>query len=238
MKENAKYIEIENHIKMQILSGKLRVGDQIPTEKQLAEEFNTSRMTVNKAILRLVGDRYIERTAGKGSFVINPHVSKTIESPNSFTKDMESIGLVAGSKLIDFRILRAKEIPDIAGFLEISNEDEFIYYFVRLRTGNGTPIAISYTYVKAAVVPALDINALNGSFYKYLEDLGVKIKSTSCEMSAVLPTEMHKKLLKIKDTALLKNSHVTYLEDGKPFEYIDTYYIGSRYSYKFKSVQG
>ena len=42
-------------------------------------------------------------------------------------------------------------------------------------------------------------------------------------MSAVLPTEEQKSLLKINNhVALLKNSHITYLMDGAPFEYINT----------------
>ena len=171
MKKEAKYVEIENHIKSKITSGEFPIGGQIPTEKQLALQFHTSRMTANKAIVQLVNDKYIERIAGKGSFVINLHVTKHISTPNSFTKDMESIGLVAGSKLLDFRLIRAREVPEVAKALELENDDS-IYYFVRLRTGNDTPIAISYTYVNAKIVPALDIKALKRIILPVPERLG------------------------------------------------------------------
>ncbi len=234
MKTENKYMVIRNYIKSQIISGKLQIGDQIPTEKQLAEKFEVSRITVNKAILQLVNDGYVERIAGKGSFIINKHVTKHLGATTSFTKDMASIGLIAGSKLIDFRMLSAEDVPEIASCLDLSHSDT-IYYFIRLRTGNGTPIALSYTYVNAKAIPSFDINSLNGSFYEYLQSLGLKIKGTIGEMSAVLPTEEQKRLLRINNIALLKNTHTTYLIDDTPFEHIDTYYIGTRYSYKFKS---
>ena len=50
MKKKAKYILVEEYIKDLISDGKLKNGDQLETEFQLAEKFNVSRLTVNKAI--------------------------------------------------------------------------------------------------------------------------------------------------------------------------------------------
>lgn len=235
MEKLPKYIEIRDYIIEQILSGELKVGSQIPTEKQLCEQFKTSRMTVNKAIVRLCENGYIQRIAGKGSFVINAHVSKnTIAERCSFTEDMKSIGLTAGSKLLEYKVIRGKENPAVAEKLELG-PDDFIHYFVRLRTGNDNPMAISYTYLSAKVVPALDISILESSLYSYLEKLGLHRKGIIAEFSATLPTAEQKKLLKIEHEALFRNTHITYLTDGRPFEFIHTYYIGTKYSYSLKS---
>ncbi len=52
---------------------------------------------------------------------------------------MKSIGLKAGARLLSYELLRADDIPTIAKKLELSGND-FIHYFVRLRTGNDKPI--------------------------------------------------------------------------------------------------
>ena len=41
-------------------------------------------------------------------------------------------------------------------------------------------------------------------------------------------------MLEIGDEPLLKISHPGYLTDGRRFEYSATYYIGSRFSYRYE----
>lgn len=50
---------------------KLRIGDRIPTEKELMSRFDVSKITVAKALTCLANDQVISRIPGKGSFVID-----------------------------------------------------------------------------------------------------------------------------------------------------------------------
>ena len=59
------YVKIMSDIENQIKDETLKSGDQVPTEKELCELYNTSRMTVNKAISRLCEKNLVERIAGK-----------------------------------------------------------------------------------------------------------------------------------------------------------------------------
>jgi DNA-binding GntR family transcriptional regulator len=189
-------------------------------------------MTVNKAISNLVQGGYIYRIPGKGSFVRNLRVTKHAALGRSFTDDMLSQGIEAGSKLIDYHVKRGGDIPNVASHLQLA-EDDFIHCFTRLRTGNDLPIAISYTWVSGVCVPMIDLGCLEKSFYAYLKTLGLKISYLEGEMTAALPTEEQRAHLGIRDEALLLNVHKTYLADGRIVEYIRTYYVGSRYSYSF-----
>ena len=65
MSKNPKYIKIMSDLESQIKNNELNPGDQIPTEKNLCEMYNASRMTVNKAIMMLCEKRLVERIAGK-----------------------------------------------------------------------------------------------------------------------------------------------------------------------------
>ena len=229
----SKYKIIEESILRDIKEKKYKLGDQIPTEAELGRDFNASRMTVNKAILSLVSKGYIERIAGKGSFVSGQFIEKPlIKKPRSFTEDMKSIGRTAGAVLLEYKILRGYELPEkILKNLQAEPND-FIHYFSRLRTGDNIIFAVSYDYVPCKTLPVIEASKLEGSFFKYFEESGLKIGSTELTITATLPTEEQKKLLKISNEALLKVSHITELNDGKILEYIDTYYIGSMYSYK------
>jgi DNA-binding GntR family transcriptional regulator len=228
----AKYLQIEKEIRNAILLKNLNPDDRIMTEEQLCGKYGVSRMTVNKAISNLVQGGYIYRIPGKGSFVRSLHVTKRSALGQSFTDDMLSQGLKAGSKLLDYHVKRGGDIPDIASYLQLS-EDDFIHCFTRLRTGNDLPIAISHTWVSGVCVPMIDLGCLEKSFYVYLKTIGLKISYLEGEMTATLPTEEQRTLLGIRDEALLLNVHKTYLTDGRIVEYIRTYYVGSRYSYSF-----
>lgn len=63
------YEQLYNYVVSEISAGRLRPGDRVPSEKQLAEQFGVSRITSKRALERLMQDGVIERMRGRGSFV-------------------------------------------------------------------------------------------------------------------------------------------------------------------------
>ena len=61
-----------------ILSGRRAPGDRLPTEKELMEQYDCSRMTVNKALSALVSAGLIDRRKKAGTFVSSPRVHSMI----------------------------------------------------------------------------------------------------------------------------------------------------------------
>ena len=144
MKTVQKYEEIEQYILNLIAEQNLKPGNKIPTEIELCRQSGYSRMTINKALNHLADEGHIVRTRGKGSFVASPSVYKQVQQFRSFTDDMQSIGLKAGSKLLSYSVIQAKENPTVQQMLQLE-DDDLVHDFVRLRTGNDTPIATSHT---------------------------------------------------------------------------------------------
>jgi GntR family transcriptional repressor for pyruvate dehydrogenase complex len=62
-------LEVANRIKDLIRKEKLKPGDKLPNEMQLAELFGVSRPTVREAVKSLVSQNIIEIQRGKGTFV-------------------------------------------------------------------------------------------------------------------------------------------------------------------------
>lgn len=227
-----KYEVIENYIINEIESGNLKIGEQIMTERQLTEKFDIGRLTINKALSILKQKGYIDRIAGKGSFVASKRVVRSVRTKRSFTEDMKTIGLKAGSKLIEYRILQAKEVPEAARYLKLNPDDE-IYFFTRLRTGDGDPIALAHTYLTAKIVGTLEVAALEGSLDTYLDKKGIHVTSYQTKMSACMANEQQQQLLGVGKEALLKSLSFRYTHKDQIYEYTETYYISNRFEYSF-----
>jgi len=131
-------------------------------------------------------------------------------------------------------VTRASEFPEVRDMLKLV-DDDFMHYFIRLRTANDMPMAISYTHIPCKLLPALNVSALEGSLYTYLDSVGLGGSYLEGSITAIMPTAEHRELLGISNEALLRNAHVTYLSDGKLFEYNETYYVGNRYTYTYSS---
>jgi GntR family transcriptional regulator of arabinose operon len=93
------YIQIQNHFKGLIQSKQLMENDKLPTEKELLDQFNVSRITVANALAELAREGWIYRIPGKGSFVIGiPESYLTAEPVTAVNEKISSatrkIGLV------------------------------------------------------------------------------------------------------------------------------------------------
>ena len=141
---------------------------------------------------------------------------------------------------LSYEVLRARDVPEIAKHLH-ADENELIHHFVRLRTGDERPVAIGYTYIRGSVIPAVDIESLDGSFYAYVRSLGIEIHpAEQVRICAVLPSDEQLELLEAKEIALLRSSHVNCaVKDGStaPFEYTETYYNSDMFSFTAQDPQ-
>lgn len=63
------YLQIKNQIKAQIISGDLKVGQQLPSIRFLAKELRISMVTAKRAFDELELDGFINSVQGKGNFV-------------------------------------------------------------------------------------------------------------------------------------------------------------------------
>lgn len=72
-----KYASLMEYIKDEILMGRIKPGDQIPSENALAEKLSLSRHTVRKAISMLVNEGFLYTEHGRGTFCRDRSVNRT-----------------------------------------------------------------------------------------------------------------------------------------------------------------
>lgn len=233
-KKTSKKQIIENYLLTEIVNGNFKIGDQIPSELELAKKFNFGRQTVHSALSDLALMGIIERTPGKGSFVSRHPVNRNIQKKKSFTEDMQSIGMVPGSQLLEFKIVKAKEVPEVAKELKLDSNDE-LYSLIRLRTGNNTPIALQYTYLPRKFIEHFDLSVLEKSLESYIESLGYDITGFLTRLRATEGNEEQLHILQTTNRAILNSISIRYVNTTIPFYYTSSFYRSDLYEYTFSS---
>lgn len=100
------YIKIHNQLRQDIENHVYKVGDRIPAERQLAEHFKVSRMTLRQAIKTLEEEGILERRLGSGTYVANQKVQEKMSGIMSFTEITKANGHTPSSKLVSYKVTR------------------------------------------------------------------------------------------------------------------------------------
>ncbi|WHY78810.1 GntR family transcriptional regulator [Neobacillus sp. WH10] len=224
------YYQLEEHIKGLIENGELSPGDALPPEREYAEKYQISRMTVRQAFTQLVNEGYLYRLQGKGTFVAERKIEQPLQGLTSFTEDMKARGLTPSNKLIKFEIIPATS--QIAGQLKIS-EYEPVYEIKRIRLADGVPMALETNYISANLIKGLTAQIANQSLYGHIEEhLNLRIDSASQVIESSSASQNEAKLLKIANGApVMHIQRNTYLHDNTPVEFVKSVYRADRYKF-------
>lgn len=224
------YIQIHNQLRSNIENGKWHVGQKIPAERELATEFGVSRMTLRQAIQALVDEGVLERRVGSGTFVANRKVQEKMSGVTSFTELMQAIGKVPSSKTISYHLTIPSESE--AEKLKLKS-GERVLRMERVRYGSKVPICYEVATIPAALIKNFSKDEVTSSFYRTLEEKANLYPGHAVQnVSATSATEKIAEYLKIRrGDALLRMTQISYLQDGRPFEYVHTQYVGSRFEF-------
>ncbi|MGL4494246.1 MAG: GntR family transcriptional regulator [Beijerinckiaceae bacterium] len=217
------YLQVEDHVLNLVSGPDYAPGDRVPSERMLAEQLGINRMTVRKAIDRLVERQVLERNGTSGTRLPLPHIARPIDVRTSLgiTRIIRDMGGKPGNRLLHFGEARATD--SIAQRLEIPVDSELVM-FRRMWTVNDLPFCIETSYLPAARFPDLMAENLVGgqSLYGFLaERYAITPASTDREISVGTPTEAEQRLLNLdKSDATLVLRLVARDASGRPFEYM------------------
>lgn len=217
------YEQVQDHVLNLISGPDYAPGDRVPSERMLAEQLGVNRMTVRKAIDRLVDRQILERNGTSGTRLPLPHVARPIDVRSSLgiTRIIRDAGGQPGNRLLHFGDAKATE--SVAQRLEVAVGAELVM-FRRLWTVNELPFCIETSYLPAERFPDLMAeHLLDGrSLYGFLaERYGVRPASTDREISVGTPTDVESRLLRLgKGDSTLVLRLVARDADGRPFEYM------------------
>lgn len=163
----------------------------IPTERQMAEHFGVSRVTIQKALEILEKEGTIYRRRGAGTFVA-PVRDTVHHSLRSFSEELALRGINSKIKVLNVELIEnPEEIKD-----SWVNLNEPSYRIERVRYKSNIPLSWEVSFITEKFAPNLDKKNLSGSLYQLLSDkYGQVIESADEEISSVLvEQEISKKL--------------------------------------------
>ncbi|GII66152.1 GntR family transcriptional regulator [Sphaerisporangium krabiense] len=218
----------ETRARLLDLIDSLPAGERIPSERELAERWGVARMTLRKAIDRLVLDSLLERRHRRGTYTCRPRVPRHL-TISSFTEEMTRRGVQASSRMLALKRTRAS--VEVSRRLRVP-EGEPVIRFTRLRLGDGEPVAIETNYVPAVLFPGLTEADLDGSWYAVMSRrYGIDIIAGTAQVQPALPDERTAELLGIPPGQPCF-SILTVVRDrnGRVVEYGDSVYRGDYYT--------
>lgn len=228
------YYQVKESLLEKIKSNQFKVGDLIPSESELQEEYNVSRITIRRAIQELVQEGHLYTRQGRGTFVSRPKVSQELNLITSWAETMAAMGMRPETKRIEYFVEPAP--VNIARLLNIPIGDK-VYRIERLRYADGEPTCIMTNYLSPAVVPGLlDKGLKSESLYETLEKhYSIVLSRAEETVEAKAAKASEAELLNIKRGApLLCATRVTYDITDRPVEVVISITRADRYSYKIR----
>jgi GntR family transcriptional regulator len=204
-----------------------RVGDRLPSERQLSARWGAARMTIRRATDALIEEGLVERRHGSGTYVV-PQPFARLLGLTSFSQDMRQRGLTPGSRLLEFGVIAAD--ASLASQLRVAPGAR-VLRFTRLRLADGEPMALETIWIPAGLVPSLEPHDLEGSLYELLADrYGIAPGSASVTIEPVLLDEDTRRLLGVAaNQACLRIAMLDRDARGRAIMAADCVYRGDRY---------
>ena len=234
---NPLYQQLMDDIKLDISNQKYHRGDKIPSETELAEIYNVSRITVRRAVSELCDEGYLAKHQGKGTFVTPPKITRKIMQDthvHSFTATCAMSGMRPGGRTVDIRIVPSRQ--EEQHFLKLP-KDSSVIYLQRIRTADGDPVMLENTFLPSPEFDGLlstDLTnrSLNETLrQKYGRSLVVR-QTTKVEVSRASPE--HARLLDITPGDPLFFITAYFLDErDNPIAIARHYFLASRFIFYF-----
>lgn len=238
------YLQIFEELEQCIKNGVFKPGDQIPSERELCEKYNVSRITVRQAVYEAVQKGLLYRVQGKGTFVGNriqtndvPKIMQGLMKITLFSETLRNKGLQGKTKILSHQILPGSfEINSILN-LEI---EEQVMLIEMLGIANDEPLVIYRSYFPASIGARLLEIAQDkekkgepfSSYELYLEQKEIIPTSVDQTFEATLANEDLAKVLNVEQGGpLLVISSVVCDPEDISLEYKKAFYRGDKYKF-------
>jgi GntR family transcriptional regulator len=231
------WLQAAEAIARDIADGALPHGTRLPAERELCQRLSISRVTLRKALTKLVDDGLVTPSHGRGWYVgtapahaSGPGVPRN-DWPNtleSFSETAHRLGLTASSQVQRAELLpatldQAEQLGIVAGMP--------LFHLDRIRLLGGVPIATDRSRVPAELVPGIaDVDFREHSLYDALDAAGVAPARAETTIEARSADPVLASELGIEPGAPVLVMHeLVHAADERPVLASEIRYAGDRY---------
>lgn len=150
MTATPRYQQLKEQIIRQISTGELQPLDRVPSENDLVDSAGVSRMTANRALRELNVEGYVERVAGKGTFVADLKATSHLLEVRNIADEILRRGHAHTAAVL--RLHTVKGDPELTERLQLPDGVD-VFHIVLIHNENLTPIQYEDRYVVAEFAP-------------------------------------------------------------------------------------
>ncbi|WP_406401117.1 GntR family transcriptional regulator [Streptomyces sp. NBC_00879] len=231
-----KYLQIAHHIRDQILRGDLRPGDEVPSERQLAADWNVSRPTAARSLEALSHQGLVEKRQGSGTYVRGLQVNR---------RARELYGRAKQTGLIytpgEYAVITSAgwlDAPEyVAEALNLAPGSRAVHRR-RVTNNESGPITLSTSWFAAAVgeraPKLLEPDRIREGTLMYVESMtGRQGSYAEDRMCARAATDEEAADLKLPaDSPVLIVHHVVFDMQDRPLEFAEATYPPGRWAFE------
>lgn len=235
------YRQIADHLRELIVSGRVRDGEQLPSEVQLMNHYGVARMTVRSAVKVLQDEALVTAEHGKGVYVRGRPPVRRLASDRfarRHRKDGKAAFIIEAEQAkstptVDrIKVYEAAPPAEIADKLKVVDGSDVVVRSRRyLLDGRPVETAVSYIPVDLARgTPITDPNPGPGGIYARLEEQGHTIERFNEEVTARMPTPEEAAALNLPSAVpVIHLVRTTFDIDGRAIEVCDTVMAADAY---------
>jgi GntR family histidine utilization transcriptional repressor len=145
-----RYQQLKDLIISRISSGDLRPDDRVPSENELVESMRVSRMTANRALRELTDEGYVERIAGRGTFVADFRARSHVLEVQNIADEVSRRGHQHRCETI--KKTQDNASTEVAAALQIQTGTE-VFHLILVHYENDLPIQIEDRFIVAEFAP-------------------------------------------------------------------------------------
>jgi len=208
----AKYTIIKQYICENIESGEWPQNAKVPSENELTQQFDVSRMTARRALQELTEQGILVRSQGSGTFVATFKSQSSLLEIRNISDEISERGHKHHAKQLMLKSIAVSE--EITILLNLKN-NEHVYYSEVLHFENNEPIQLEQRFVNASLVPDYLLqNYTELTPHEYLSSVAPLTEATH-EVEAILArTEICQQLDITENVPCLQVKRRTWSKQG------------------------
>ncbi len=228
------YFQLFSLLKGLILDGTLPYGERIPTEEQLANAFNVSRITAKRSMDELAKEGLVERRRGRGSHIIYKYTPKPVKAPLiGMLQEIESMARNSSATVLESTMRPPP--ADIREELGLP-ENSLALHLVRIREREGRRFGFYKSWTTGVDLPDDSHFFEDKPRLKFFRDNGLVITHVTQTLSAESALGEVALALDIPEgTALLTLTRRSFHREGSEEtlrDYLQVYYNPEHFQYK------
>ena len=231
-----KYFQISRDIIAQVQSGALLAGMPVPSENEIIEQYKVSNTTARKALQELEKAGWVTRVKGKGTFVRDRTVVRSIDRIFGFTRNMIEAGRKPSTRLIGFH-LRNDDHTQVINGREFTMKGPFCE-IERIRFADEVPMMKETRYLSLRLCPEIHRKNLEESLYDLFErEYGLQLTAIHQMLSAIVLEGIDLKVFQVaKPIPAFRVEGASFCGKDMIIEMENAVYRGDMYRFAAKAV--